>query len=187
MRMRTSFVAAVCLACWLIISVFPVSGYNSLNESADAALTLNIPALESDQVDEMPNNLTNTSSVVDLNTNCPSRLWIVDYWGRRYSCDAKCVFLHDMARMIAAPCKSGLLKLHEEYKDGTVVESRYIPVSANKRYNWWFIGDIEGLHTLWFTINDRRGQVSKSNNVTYQVILENCPGIANCSPSSRYA
>lgn len=207
MRIRTYFVAAICLACWLIIAGFPVSGYNSLNESAEAALLLNIPALESnqvnssqenwlndsDKVDEMPQNLTNMepsmSGSVDYsntNTNCQSHLWIVDYWGNHYQCNAKCVFLHDVARMIVAPCKTGSLKLYEKNPDGNVVESRYIPVSANRRYNWWFIGDTDGLHTMWFTIKDRYG-VSQSNEVKYQVILENCPGIANCSPSSRYA
>ena len=187
MRIRTNFVAAVCLACWLIIACFPVSGYNSLNESAEAALPLNIPALESDQVEEMPDNLTNMSSVFDSSANCLNRLWIVDYWGKRYPNDSKYVFSNDVVRMIVAPCKRGLLKLYEEYPEGNVVESRYIPVSANRRYNWWFIGDTEGLHTMWFTIKDRYGQVSESNNVTYQVISEDCPGIANCSPTSGLA
>ena len=205
MRMRINFVAAICLACWLILAGFPVSGYNSLNESAEAALPLNILALESDQVnssqenlqnysdvaDEMPYNLTNitapVSSSVDYSnsgTQCQNHLWIVDYWGNHYTCNAKCVLLHDTAKMVIAPCKTGSLKLYEKNPDGNVVESRYIRVPANKRYNWWFIGDTEGLHTLWYTIKDRYGQVSQSNNVTYQVILENCPGIANCSPSS---
>ncbi len=202
--MRTNFVAVVCLACWLMIAGFPVAGYNSLNESAEAALSLNIPALESlqvnlsplglnytDYIDKMPHNLTNNDtstagSVSYSHINCPSQLRIVDYWGNYYSCNAKCVFLHDMARTIISPC-SGFLKLHERYPDSHEVESNYIPVFANKIYNWWFIGDIEGLHTLWFTIEDRYGQISRSNDVTFQVILENCPNIANCSPSSRYA
>jgi hypothetical protein len=188
MRMRTNFVAAVCLACWLFIASFPVSGYNSLNESSEAALLLNISALESGQVDEMPENLTDMGSVDDSSINCVNRLSIVDYWGNRYSCNAKCVFLHDVSRMIIAPCKRGLLKLYEEYPDNTVLQSGYIPVSANRRYNWWFIGDIEEKHTMWFEIYDRYGNlVSESNRVEYMVVPENCPGIENCSPSSRHA
>jgi hypothetical protein len=186
--MRTNFVVAVCLACWLIIASFPVSGYNSLNESSEAALLLNIPALESDQVDEMPDSLTNMSSVDTSSINYVNRLWIVDYWGNHYSCNEKCVFLHDAARMIVAPCKTGLLKLHERYNDGNEVQSGFIRVSANRRYNWWFIGDTEGLHTMWFTIQRNRfDNVSPSNEVKYQVVPQNCPGIANCSPSSRHA
>jgi hypothetical protein len=206
LKMRSYFIAAVCLACWLIIAGFPVAGYNSLNESAEAALPLNIPALESlqvnlsqgnglnygDYIDEMPHNLTNNEtsmrgSVDYSQPNCQSQLRIVDYWGNSYSCNAKCVFLHDVARTIVAPYNGGFLKLYERNPDGNVVGSRYIPVSANKRYNWWFIGDIEGLHTLWFTIQDRYGQISRSNDVTFQVILENCPDISNCSPSSWHA
>ena len=205
MRIRTNFVAAVCLACWLIIAEFPVSGYNSLSESAKLP-SIEYSSLESDRiglvqedlqnysdmVDEMPDNLTNTtlpiSSSVDYsntNTECQNHLWIVDYWGNRYPCNAKCVFLHDIAKMIIAPCKTGSLKLYEKNPDGNLVESGYTRVPANKWYNWWFIGDTEGQqHTLWFTIKDRYGQVSRSNNVTYQVILENCPGISNCSPTT---
>lgn len=206
LSIRTNFVTAtVCLALWLIIAGFPVAGYNSLNESAEAALPLNIPALESLQVnlsqlglnyteyvDKMPHNLANNNSsmlgsVGYSYANCPSRLRIVDYWGNSYPCNAKCVFLHDMARTIVSPCSRGFLKLHERYPDNHEVESSYIPVFANSKYDWWFIGDIEGIHTLWFTIEDRYGQISRSNDVTFQVILENCPNIANCSPSSRYA
>jgi hypothetical protein len=191
MSMRTNIVAVVCLACWLIIAGFPAAGYNSLNESAEAALPLNIPALESLQVNLSQIGL-NYSNYIDktplnLTNNCQSTLLIVDYWGNYYPCNAKCVFLHDLARMIVAPCKSGFIKLYERNPDGGVVESRYIPVLSNKRYNWWFIGDIQGLHTLWYTIDNGYGKVSRSNDVTFQVILENCPGIANCSPSSRHA
>jgi hypothetical protein len=188
---RTNFVAVVCLACWLIIAGFPVAGYNSLNESAEAALPLNISALEtlqanlsqiglnySNYMDNMSNNLIN---------HCQNSLKIVDYWGNYYPCNAKCVFLHDAARMIVAPCNGGFIRLYEKNPDGNIVESRYIPVSSNRRYNWWFIGDIEGLHILWYTIENRYGQVSRSNDVTFQVVLENCPGIANCSPSSWHA
>jgi hypothetical protein len=186
--MRTNFVAAVCLACWLIIACFPVSGYNSLNESSEAALLLNIPALESDQVDEMPDNLTNMSFVDDSSIDCVNRLRIVNYWGNQYLCNEKCVFLQDAARMIVTPCKTGLLKLYERNPDGNVAQSGFIRVSANRRYNWWFIGDTEGLHTLWFTVQrNRYGNISPSNEVKYEVVPQNCPGIANCSPSSRQA
>ena len=205
MNMRTNFVAAVCLACWLIIAGSPVSGYNSLNESAEAALLLNIPALERDQVnlsqenwlnlsdidDEMPQNLTSMGPSMsdsvnnsNTNTNYPSHLSIVDYWGNHYLCDAKCVFLHDASRMIVVPCKTGLLKLYEVYPRGEMVESGYIRVYAHRRYNWWFVGDTVGLHTMSFTVRDRYG-LSLSNEVEYEVISENCPGIANCSPSSN--
>ena len=195
----------ICLVCWLTIAGLPAAGYNSLNESAEAAIPLNIPALQSLQVNlsqiglnysnyigNVPHNLTNNETSIAGSVdysypNCQNTLRIVDYWGNYYPCDAKCVFLHDVARMIVAPCHSGLIKLYEKNPDGNVVESRYIPVSADRRYNWWFIGDIEGLHTLWFTMEDRYGQVSRSNDVTFQVILENCPGIANCSPSSGHA
>ena len=202
--MRISFVATICLACWVISMGFPVAGYNSLNESAESALPLNIPALDSlqanlsqggglnysDYIDEMTHYLTNnetsmSSSVNHSCTNCKNNLRIVDYWGNYYSCNAKCVFLHDVARMIVVPRTNGCLKLYEKNPDGYVVGSRNIPVSAHERYNWWFIGDIEGLHTLWFTLVDRYGQVSRSNDVTFQVILENCcPNISNCSPTS---
>lgn len=182
-----------------------MAGYNSLNDSADASIPLNIPTLESfqvnlsqpelnytDYIDKIPYNSTNneTSMPVSIGysrNSCPSQLRIVDYWGNYYSCNAKCVFLHDMARTIVSPCSRGYLKLHERYPDSHEVESRYIPVYGNSKYNWWFIGDIEGLHTLWFTIEDRYGQISRSNDVTFEVILENCPNIENCSPSSRYA
>jgi hypothetical protein len=203
--MRNNFVAAICLACWLIMAVFPVSGYNSLNEAAEAALPLSIPALEGVQVDfseenllkygnnddGISPNLTNidpsiSGSVDYSDPNCQSDLRIVDYWGNHYSCNADCVFLDGISRMIVAPCKRGWLKLYEEYPDGNVVESRHIPVFADREYNWWFIGDTEGLHTMWFTIIDHLGQVSQSNEVTYRVLLKDCPEVANCSPSSRY-
>lgn len=58
---------------------------------------------------------------------------------------------------------------------------------CKQKYNWWFIGDSEGLHALWFTIKDPSGQVSQSNEVTYRVLLEDCTEIANFPPSSRYA
>lgn len=186
--MRNNFVVAVCLAFWLIFASFPVSGYNSLNESFEAALLLNISAFESDPADEMPENLTNMSFVEDSSINCVNRLWIVDYWGNHYSCNERCVFLHDAARMIVAPCKTGLLKLFERNPDGNVAESGFIRVSANRRYNWWFIGDTEGLHTLWFTVQKNRyGNISPSNEAKYQVVPENCPGIDSCLPSSRPA
>lgn len=201
MWIRTYFAAAICLACWLIIAGFPVSGYNSLNESAEAALPLNITALESDQAnlsqvaDEILKNLTNMepsmSGSVDYsntNANCLSHLSIVDYWGNHYPSNNKYVFLNDIVRMIVAPCKTGLLKLYERNPDGSEQSSNYIRVFANRKYNWWFIGDTVGQHTLWFTIQKNRyGCVSPSNDVEYRVISETCPDLANCSPTPRYA
>jgi hypothetical protein len=90
--------------------------------------------------------------------------------------------------MIVAPCKTGLLKLYERNPDGSEQSSNYIRVFANRKYNWWFIGDTVGQHTLWFTIQQNRyGCVSPSNDVEYRVISETCPDLANCSPTPSYA
>lgn len=187
--MRTYSVAMVYVACWLIFAGFPASGYNSLNESAEAALPLSSPASESLQANlsQIGLNYSDYTDKISFNfsNNCNNQLNIVDYWGNYYPCNAKCVFLHDTARMVLAPSKSGLIKLYEKNPDGNVIESNYIPVFADRIYNWWFIGDIEGLHTLWFKIVDLTFHVSRSNDVTFQVILENCSPIASCSPSSR--
>lgn len=199
--MKIPLVAALCVACWLIIAGLPAVGYNSLNESAETALSLSVPASEGVPADigqevgenysanlekisqGSVDNETSAQDSVDSHYNCNGQLWIVDYWGHRYPCNGKCLFLNDIVRMIVIPCKSGLLKLYEENPDHNVAESRYIRVPANKRYNWYFIGDTEGLHTLWFTVKDRFGQISRSNNATFRVIIENCSPIANCSPS----
>lgn len=198
--MRIPLVAALCMACWFIIVGLPAAGYNSLNESSETAFSLSISTSGDVQADigqevgdnysaylenisqDSIGNITSAQDFADLRSNCNSQLWIVDYWGKRYPCNGKCVFLNDIVRMIVIPCKRGLLKLYEENPDHNVVESHYIPVSANKKYNWYFIGDTEGLHTLWFTVKDRWG-TSRSNNATFRVMIENCSPIANCSPS----
>jgi len=200
MRIKFKLVSAICIACWFFLAGFPVNGYNSFNESAETSLALDIyssenefdlsQGIEQNYSSDMSLNLTNmdmnASDSVDYSrANCQGQLWIVDYWGKHYPCNAKCVFLNDMARMIITPCKNGFLKLYEKYPtDQNVVESRYIPVRANKKYNWWFVGDTEGQHELWFTLKDLRGSVSRSDSATFRVIVENCSPIANCSPSS---
>jgi hypothetical protein len=201
MKLRIKISIAVCLACFLAIAGFPAVGYNSLNESAESAQSLNIHEFESLEANEIginysdflnktpqekANNTTSMLGSVDVShPNRPCLLQIVDYWGYYYPCNAKCVFLNDIARMVITTCSGGYLKLYEEYPDTKVVESRYIPVSANRKYNWWFIGDVEGIHTLKFEIVDRYGTVHKSNTVEFQVIPQNCPDIENCMPS-RY-
>jgi hypothetical protein len=200
MRIKFKLVSAICIACWFFLAGFPVDGYNSLNGSAETSLPLDIYSSESIEVDlsqgieqnyssNMSQNLTdmdmNASDSVDYSrVNCQGQLWIVDYWGNHYPCNAKCVFLNDIAKMIIVPCKTGFLKLFEKYPDRNVVESRNIPVYANKKYSWWFVGDTEGQHELWFTLKDLRGSVSRSDSATFRVIVENCSPIANCSPSS---
>jgi hypothetical protein len=200
-KMRILLVAALCMACLLIIAGLPAFGYNSLNETAEAALSLSIPAKDGVQTDldaELGDNYsaylenipqdsiendTSIQDAVDSRRPCENQLWIVDYWGHHYPCNGKCVFVNDVVRMIVIPCKRGILKLHEEYiEDGNFVESRPMPVSANKKYNWYFIGDMEGTHRLWFTLTDRLGQVSQSNEVRFKVLIENCSPVANCSP-----
>jgi hypothetical protein len=202
MRLESRLITALCIISWIVIAAFPAEGYNSINESAEIAIPLNSAVSESSnvgfgQVIELNNstsfweesqNLTSldrseADSINISRPNCQSNLRIVDYWGNRYSCNAKCVFLRDVARMTVIPCKRGYIKLYEEYPDKNVVTSRSIPVYANRRYNWWFVGDVVGLHTLWFTIGDRYGQASRSNNVTFEVIEQNCGRIENCSPS----
>ena len=201
MRIKFRLISAICIACWIFFAGFPVNGYSSFNESAEPSLALDIyssenevdlsQGIEQDYSSDMSENLTNmdinASDSLDYSrNNCQSRLWIVNYWGKHYPCNAKCVFMNDIARMIITPCKNGYLKLYEKYPDQNVVESRYIPVRANKKYNWWFIGDTGGEHELWFTLKDLRGSVSRSDSATFRVIVENCSPIANCSPSSRY-
>lgn len=201
MRKRLKLIAAICIACWFAIAVFPVAGYNSINVSSETDLSLNIsepdniqayPEQEicqncSDNISVLSQNLTNISlsDTVDYSHySCQSHLWVVDYWGNHYPCNSRCIFLKDMAKMIISPCKTGYLKLYEKYPDQNIAQSRYIPVYANKRYSWWFVGDIEGVHTLWFTLTDLRRQVLRSNDATFRVIVDNCSPTANCSPSS---
>ncbi|RQW78249.1 MAG: hypothetical protein EHM14_12495 [Methanothrix sp.] len=201
--MRLPLVAAVGIACWLILAGFPAAGYNSLNGSSEDILSLNVAASEGIHAglaqeigdnysaylekisSDSAGNETLAGDVADSAAICNGQLWIVDYWGNRHPCDGKCVFMDDIVRMIVIPCKRGLLKLYERNPDGNVIESRYIPVSANRRYSWYFVGDTEGLHDLWFTLTDRYRQVSQSNQVTFRVMIENCSPIANCSPTYR--
>jgi hypothetical protein len=201
--MRLPLVAAVCVVCWLILAGFPAAGYNSLNETSENILSLNTAASEGIQAglgqeigdnysaylekisSDSAGNETLAGDIEDSSSACSSRLLIVDYWGRPHSDNEKCVFIDDIVRMVVIPCKRGLLKLYERNPDGTEFQSRYIPVSANKRYSWYFIGEPEGLHTLWFTLTDRYRQVSQSNQVTFKVMIENCSPIANCSPTCR--
>jgi hypothetical protein len=201
--MRIPLIAALGITCWLILAGFPAAGYNSLNESSENILSLNVAASEGAQAgldletgdnldayfEKISGNITGNETfaedIEDSTSICNGQLWIVDYWGNRHSCDGKCVFMDDIVRMIVIPCKRGLLKLYERNPDGNVVQSHYIPVSSNRIYSWYFIGDTEGLHDLWFTLTDRYRQVSQSNQVTFKVMIENCSPIANCSPTYR--
>ena len=134
MRKRLNLIAAICIACWFAIVVFPVAGYNSINVSSETDLSLNIsepdnieayPEQEicqncSDNISVLSQNLTNVSlsDTVDYSHySCQSRLWIVDYWGNHYPCNSRCIFLKDMAKMIISPCKTGYLKLYEQYSN----------------------------------------------------------------------
>ncbi len=200
-EMRIPIVAALCIACCFIIAGLPAAGYNSFNESAENAFSLSIPASEDVQAELgqevgenwsiyfekiLPgsiDNETSSSDSVDASRYRIDQLQIVDYWGHLYPCNGKCVFLHDVARMIAIPSKRGLLKVYERNPDNSTVGSRYIPVSANRKYNMYFIGDSIDLHTLWFTVTDRFGGSTRSNNVTFKVMINNCSPIANCSPT----
>jgi hypothetical protein len=200
--MRIPLIAALGI-CWLILAGFPAVGYNSLNESSENILSLNAAASEGIQAglgqgtgdnfdayfEKISGNLTGNETfagdIEDSSTVCSSQLLIVNYWGRPHSDNEKCVFVDDIVRMVVIPCKRGLLKLFERNPDGAEFQSYYIPVSANKRYSWYFIGDRDGLHTLWFTLTDRYRQVSQSNQVSFKVMIENCSPIANCSPTCR--
>jgi len=200
------FVAVASVIWWFIIVSHPIQAYNTTNESDETALPPNIPALASTfqanfsqeigqnysgYIAETPQNPAEggaiTSGTIGY-THPPyqSQLWIVDYRGEPYPCGAKCVFLNDAARMVAVPCTSGFLKFYEKYPDQNVVQSLPFPVDANIGYNSWFFGDVEGLHTLWFTIEDYYGQVARSNDVTFRVLIENCSPMSNCSPSFPY-
>lgn len=203
-REKIRIVAVACLIWWFIAASFLAEASN-INASDGTALLPNISALEgapqanlsqvlgqnySGYIAEIPQNPASedasASGTVDYrHPPNQDQLWIVDYLGNPYPCSAKCVFSNDLAEMVAIPRISGLLKLYEKYPDQNVKESPPFPVYANMGYYRWFIGDIAGLHTLWFTIEDFYGRVTRSNDVIFHVMIENCSPIANCSPSFR--
>jgi len=47
--MRIPLIAALGITCWLILAGFPAAGYNSLNESSENILSLNVAASEGAQ------------------------------------------------------------------------------------------------------------------------------------------
>ncbi len=204
MRRKIRVAAAACLI-WSFIAASFLAEASNVNASGDIALLPDISALEgapqsnlsqvlgqnySGYIAEIPQNPSSEDAFASGTADYrhpphQDQLWIVDYLGNPYPCGEKCVFSNDLAEMVAIPCTSGLLKLYEKYPDQNVVESPPFPVYANMGYYRWFIGDVAGLHTLWFTIEDFYGQVTRSNDVIFHVMIENCSPIANCSPSFR--
>ncbi len=202
-KIGIKFVAVASVIWLVIIASLPVQAYNAINESGKTAIPPEVPALASafqanvsqvigqsisGYIVETPQNPAEGGAITSgtvgyMHPPYQSQLWIVDLRGEPYPCGAKCVFLNDAARMVALPCTSGLLQFHERYPDQNVVRSPPFPVDANMGYNWWFFGDVEGLHTLWFTIEDYYGQVVRSNDVAFRVLIENCSPTPNCSPS----
>ncbi len=199
-RVGFGFVAMACIILWFVAASLPVEANNTLNGSDVTAYLPNIPALEvafqanlsqvigqnySGYIAEMAQNPAawdpSTSGTIDYPyPPCQDQLWIVDYLGNPYPCGAKCTFLNDFARMVAVPYMSGLLRFYEKYPDQNVMESSPISVNANQGYYGWFISDVAGLHTVWFTVEDFYGQVTRSNDVKFRVVIENCSPMANC-------
>ncbi len=199
MRIRVGFAAIACIILWFIAASLLVEAYNSLNESDVTAHLPDIPVLEgafqanlsqvigqnySGYLSETTQNPASWDPATSGTIDYPyppyqNQLWIVDYLGNPYPHGAKCTFLNDFARMVAVPRTDGLLRFYERYPDQNVVGSSPIPVYANMGYYGWFISDVAGLHTIWFTVEDFYGQVTRSNDVVFRAVIENCSPMVN--------